>query len=109
MKKIIILAVLFAVRLCGEPLKLTNKQADELLGALQQIGPGLTAANTTKAARDILALRPISEAYAKGIEAARVNNKVVPGTKLDSREYAGFVAEISKLQAEVITVDLVRF
>ncbi len=111
MKKYILLLVsLVSVSLYAEPVKFTNQQADEVLGALLQLPPGLSGANISRAARATLALRPIVEAFSKGLEQERIKFGIVPGvTRTDSPEYIKFTSAREKYSGDTVTVDLTRF
>jgi hypothetical protein len=104
--KMLLLLFLTVALASAEPIKLKNTEANELLGALAQIGPGLTAQNTTRVARDINALRPVVESWAKGEQAARDRLKITTGTKVDSPEGAAFLAEVKRNNDDASTVDL---
>lgn len=84
----------------------TNRQADELLGALQRIDAGFTASNVTKVARDILALRTVVDTWGQGNEAARVKYKITRATKEDSSEALAYVAEINASALDKVKVEL---
>jgi hypothetical protein len=101
-----LLILLTAALACAEPVKLKNVEANELLGALAQIGPGLTAQNTTRVARDMNALRPVVEAWARGEQAARERLKITAATKIDSAEGAAFLAEAKRNNEDSFTLDL---
>lgn len=92
----------------AEPLKLKNIEANELLGALSQIGPGLTAQNTTRAARDINTLRVVVDAWSKGEQAARQRLKVSTSTKIDSPEGQAYLEEQKKNNLDESSVELQR-
>jgi hypothetical protein len=96
MKSKLLLLFLLAPALAFADAKLTNVQANELLTVLSQVGPGLTAQNTTRIARDINALRPIVEAWAKGDQAARERLKITAGMKNDAPEALAYLAEAKK-------------
>ncbi len=90
----------------AEPVKITNVQANELLQVLSQVGPGLTAQNTTRLARNINALRPAVEAATKGDQAAQTRLGIKPETKRDSVEGLAYLAEQKKNNEDEITLDL---
>jgi len=103
--------ILFAFLLAASaafctPVKLTNVQANELLNALTQIGPGLSAQNTTRLARDINTLRPLVEAWVKGDQAARERLKITSTTKSDAPEGAAYLAEVKRNNDDSSTVEL---
>lgn len=111
MKKLITLLsfLVFAVALRAEPVKITNRQADELLGALMSIEDGLTAANFTIVADNINELRPKVEAYSKGNNVAFKRHKIAAGvTKTDDPEFIAYSDEIEVNQNAQVTVDLSR-
>ncbi len=103
------LAIMLCVVARAEPITLTNKQADELLSALSHLRPGLTALNTTRAARNINALTPVVKAWTDGVQAAQKKYHIVSGMKTDDPAYLGFLAEVEASAKEVITVELQRF
>lgn len=105
-KLLLILIALSALFARADELKLTNKTADELCAALMRIGPGLTGTNALRVARAVNTLRPVAEAYAAGLEAERVNRKIVVTTKTDSPEFFGYIAAVEKLAAEPVKVEL---
>ena len=88
------------------PVKLSNLQANELLITLSQIGPGLTAQNTTCIARNINALRPLVEAWSKGDQAARDRLKITATTPIESPNGTAYLAEAKRNNEEIITVEL---
>jgi hypothetical protein len=92
----------------AEPIKLANRQADELLGALSSIESGLTAVNTTLVADNIIELRPKVEAFAKGNAAAQKRFNITATTKNDTDDAGKFLAEIEANRDREITVDLQR-
>jgi hypothetical protein len=104
--KTLLLLLLTVALASAEPVKLKNTEANELLGILAQIGPGLTARNTTRVARDINALRPVVEAWAKGEQAARDRLKITPATRTDSIEGMAFMMEVRRNNEDSSTVDL---
>jgi len=111
MKKLLSLLALALISvsvLRAEPFKLTNKGADELLGALLSVDSGLTAVNTTIAADNINELRPKIDAYSKGNAAALKRHHVVAGMKTDDPEYLAYLAEFEANQDAEITLDLTR-
>lgn len=95
----------------AESMKLTNHQADELLGSLLSLESGLTAVNTTLAADNINELRPKVEAYAKGTQAAqkRYAAAVAKAAKDDTGPMTAFQEETDANYHNEITVDLSRF
>ena len=111
MKKILLatLAALCAFSvLRADPVKLTNSQAKELWQTLSSIDAGLSAANTTAVADDILALQPKVEAFEKGNMAAAKRLGVVPTTRLDDPAGVKYLAELEQNQEVEITVELTR-
>lgn len=90
----------------AETSTLTNRQADELLGALQHIDAGFTAANVTKTARNILALRSVVDTWSQGNDAARAKYKINRATREDSPEAAAYVAEINASALDKAKIEL---
>lgn len=111
MKKLLTILCLLSSVLClrAEPVPLTNRSADELCGALQKLGVGLTGANAVKATRDLLALRPLAEAYGAGLKAELANRKITAATKTDSVEWLGYVAAVEKFAEVPVKPDLQLF
>lgn len=110
MKKLLLTFLTLVSTAFCEPVKIKNSEAAELLTALGQIAPGMSAQNTTRAARNMNALRPVVDAWAKGDEAARARLKIIPGqTKSDSPEGVAYAAEQKKNAADETTVELTRF
>lgn len=112
MKRILtlVIALTLAGGLRAEPLKFTNRQAEELFGALGMLPAGLSGANISRASRAILVLRPFVESYQKGTEAAREKHGIIYGvTRIDAPEFVKYKAEVEKFAADSITVDVTRF
>lgn len=107
--KTLALCALLAVGLHAAPLKLTNKQADELCGALLKVGPGLSGANAMNVARAINVLRPLAESYGAGLKAELTLKHIKPDTRTDSAEFIAYVAAVEALAAAPVTPDLPRF
>lgn len=109
MKKILLLILaLITGAASAEPIKLKNSEANELLNSLAQIGPGLTAQNTTRTARNINSLRPVIDAFVKGDQAAQERLKIKVDTKRDSPEGLAYLAEQKKNNDDEVTIDLQR-
>jgi hypothetical protein len=98
--------LLTAAAAFAAPVKLTNLQANELLTALTQIGPGLTAQNTTRLAKNINTLRPLVEAWVKGDTAARERLKITAATKTDAPEGVAYLVEVKRNNEDSSTVEL---
>lgn len=111
MKKILLLltSIAFALSARADSVTLTNKTADELCAALQQLGVGLTGANAVKATRDLIALRPVADAYSAGLKAEVANRKITPATRTDSAEFAAYVAAVETFAESKVKVDLQLF
>lgn len=105
---ILVLALISVSVIRADTFKLSNKAADELLGALLTLDSGLTAVNVTIAADNINELRPKIEAYSKGNAAALKRHHVVQGMKIDDPEYLAYLGEFESNQDAEIEVDLTR-
>lgn len=109
MKKLFAILCLIALPLSAEPLKITNKSADELCGALLKFGPGLSGVNSMHVARAINVLRPLVDSYGAGLKAEVALKKITGATRTDSPEYIAYAAAAEALAASTVTVDLPRF
>lgn len=110
MKSILSLLLLcIALPLRAESVKITNRQADELLATLISIEDGLSVVNTTLVADNINELRPKVDAYSKGNVVAQRKHKIAFGvTKNDDPEFLAYLDDIQQNQDAIITVDLAR-
>lgn len=105
----LLLCLLVAPAALAEPMKLANRQAHELLGALLAIETGLSGPNTTLVADDINELSPKDDAYLKGERAAQKNHGIIPGiSKRDDPGFPAYEAEAEKNSDLELTLDLTR-